>query len=381
MSINETKYLFCARAIHWALRLSIMLLPMLTGCTVASVPGATMQATSLDYAEYRSVDGAELYLQVRAADSSDPVLLWLHGGPGGAERPLFRYYNSDLENHFVVVYWDQRGTGRSFDDRADPGQLTIARHLADLDAVVKHLTRTFSQDKIILVGHSWGSALGMLYAHEHPDKVSTFIGVNPVVSTRKAQAAEYAFVQQRAIERRDEKTLQRLQEIGAPPFEDSTEVLDVEALVDKYGGLFHNRPNRLWVMLRGIFSGLVTPGEIPAFIRANDISLNAMHPELLELDLARDVPNVDVPVVFFLGEYDRHADAGLAAAYFERLNAAVKRLIWFDRSAHNIPFEEPARFNATCVTELQALGVLHGSDPSTPGSPARNSKFNNANHP
>ena len=83
------------------------------------------------------------------------MLLWLHGGPGGAERPLFRYFNSELENHFVVVYWDQRGAGRSFDPKADPHRLTIAQHVADLDAVVDHLRQSLSQDKIILMGHSW----------------------------------------------------------------------------------------------------------------------------------------------------------------------------------------------------------------------------------
>jgi len=102
-----------------------------------------------------------MYLLGRGADRSAPVLLWLHGGPGGAERPLFRYFNSELENHFVVVYWDQRGAGRSFDPKADPHRLTIAQHVVDLDAIVDHLRQSLGQDKIIVMGHSWGAALGL----------------------------------------------------------------------------------------------------------------------------------------------------------------------------------------------------------------------------
>ena len=91
-------------------------------------------------------------------------------------------------------------------------------------------------------------------------------------------------------------------------------------------------------MVRAIFSGLVTPWEIPRLIQANNISLEAMNEELLGLDLARSVPSTGVPVLFFLGRYDRHTDGRLAATYFATLCVPVKRLVWFEKSAHNVPF-------------------------------------------
>ena len=106
--------------------------------------------------------------------------------------------------------------------------------------------------------------------------------------------------------------------------------------------------------------GLVTPWEVSCLIHANNVSLEAMNTELLSLDLSRSVSAVDVPVLFFLGRYDRHADAKLATAYFETLHALVKRVQWFEESAHNIPFEEPRLFNATVVRELQSLGIGTG---------------------
>jgi proline iminopeptidase len=116
-----------------------------------------MSTGSIRRSEYLRVDRAKLYLLMRGSHATDPILLWVHGGPGGAERPLFRYFNSELEKHFVVAYWDQRGAGRSFDTKADPHRLTIAQNLSDLDALVEYLRKNLNQNKIVLVGHSWGA--------------------------------------------------------------------------------------------------------------------------------------------------------------------------------------------------------------------------------
>src|SRR5262249_9689770 len=151
-----------------------------------------------------------------------PLLLWLHGG---AERPLFRYFDGDLERDFVVAYWDQRGTGRSFDDRADPHELTIARHLADLDVIVDRLRQELGQSPIVLIGHSWGGALALLYAHAHPEKIAAVMAVAPVVDMLAQQQAQYAFVSAHATQHQDRKVLERLRAIGPPPHRSSDDVL------------------------------------------------------------------------------------------------------------------------------------------------------------
>jgi len=160
------------------LKLLLILSALIVVCVLVQV-GAKAAAVSIKRSEYLAVDGAKLYLQIRGAERTAPVLLWLHGGPGGAERPLFRYFNGDLEKRFVVVYWDQRGAGRSFDPKADPHRLTIAQHLADLDTVVDHLRQSLGQNKIVLMGHSWGAALGLLYTQAHPEKVRFHRGESP----------------------------------------------------------------------------------------------------------------------------------------------------------------------------------------------------------
>jgi pimeloyl-ACP methyl ester carboxylesterase len=349
---------------------AVVLCTLILGCN-ASLTETTSALVPIRRCEYLSVDGAELFLMTRATDRRAPTLLWLHGGPGGAERPLLRYFNGALENHFVVAYWDQRGAGRSFDPQADPRNLTVERHLADLDVIVDHLRQTLGRDKIVLMGHSWGAALALLYAHANPDKVSAFIGVAPLVSTRAAQQSQYDFVLAEAARRNDDDTLVRLREIGPPPHKTATRVLAMERLAERYGGVFHKEPNRIWIIVYGILRGLVTPWEIPRLIRANSVSLEAMNEELLGLDLARSAPSVDVPVFFFLGRHDRHTEATVAANYVEALRAPVKRLIWFENSAHNVPFEEPDLFNANVVSTLQSIGtrIENNLPPDSPPAP------------
>jgi pimeloyl-ACP methyl ester carboxylesterase len=322
-------------------------------CTVFlfCAPG---RAKPIHKSEYVTVDGAKLYFLIRGDDRNAPILLWLHGGPGGAERPLFRYFNSELEKQFVVVYWDQRGAGRSFDPETDPHQLTIARHIADLDFVIDHLKATLHQNRIVLVGHSWGGALGLLYGHAHPHKVSAIVAVAPAVSTAASAEAEYKFVLAEASRRHDSKRLRKIEKIGLPPYKKAEQGLAMGRLCEKYGGTFHKRPHRMWIVIRAIAAGLVTPWELPRLIHANNVSLKAMNDELLGLDLTRSVRSLDVPVLFFLGRYDGHADAQVAADYFYELRAPMKRLVWFENSAHNVPFEEPKLFNATLTREVCA---------------------------
>lgn len=298
------------------------------------------------------VDGAALYLHVRGDDARAPLLVWLHGGPGAAERPLFRYFDAALERRFVVAYWDQRGAGRSFDPTADPYALTVARHVADLDAVVDHLRARFGRSRVLLLGHSWGGALGLLYAASEPAKVAAVGAVAPTIAPRDAQRAEWDFVTAEAERRGDATARKKLAALGLPPYADVDRMLALERLADGYGAVYHRPPARAWVVLGGIVRGLVTPWELPRFFRANEVSLAAMQPELLALDLRRTEPELAVPVVFFLGRHDRHVDARIAADYLAGLRTPAKRLVWFEDSAHNPPFEEPDRFVAAVEREL-----------------------------
>lgn len=299
------------------------------------------------------VPGAALYLEVRGRRPGAPVLLWLHGGPGGAERPLFRLFNGDLERDFRVAYLDQRGAGRSIPRSFDPASLTVERHLADLDLVVDHLRASERVGEVIIVGHSWGSLLGLLYAARQPEKVSAVVAIAPDIVPLENQLEQHRFVQQRAQQERDRDALRQLAAIGQPPLDGRAE-LRLGRLVDRFGGTWHRPPNRMMAMIRGIAKGVIGPLEIPKFIRANERSVIVMTPELLRIDLRRTVPALETPVIFFVGRHDHQVSGSAAVAYLKMLRAPSKSLRLFEQSAHNIPFEEPRHLSTCLVASLPA---------------------------
>ncbi len=330
----------------------------------AAVPGTALQ--SINQTAHVPVTDAQLWLLLRGAERTAPVVIWLHGGPGGAESPLFRLYNGSLEQSFVVGYLDQRGAGRSFEPDADLALLSVAQHLEDLDRVIDFTRAELDVRRVALIGHSWGSALGLLYANRHPEKVMAFVGVGQLVNTVEQQRSQQAFVLAQAREQGDEAAVAEIVGIGDPPFS-FEQGAAVERLVDRFGGIFHNKPSFMGAVLSGVVRGYIRPWEIPRFIRANNVSLQAMNAELSTLDLTEAVRSVDVPVLFTLGRHDRQVDSRLAANYFEALKSPDKRLIWFDNSAHNVPFEEPDRFNGEVKRFLQSVVRERRSSGPEPG--------------
>ncbi len=254
-----------------------------------------------------------------------------------------------------MAYWDQRGAGRSYDAKHPPHSMAVQQFLEDLDAVVHFLKERFQQP-VLLLGHSWGSALAMLYAHARPGAVAAVIGVAQVADQGAQEKASWRWALQEARKRRNARAVSELEAMGPPP-------LDVPALatknhwVDQFGGYLAPGFSKLGVLLSALWRGETTVGEVRQVIAANDFSLKAMWPQVRTLDISTLVPELEMPVAFFLGKKDRQCPPEIAASYFEHLRAPDKRLVWFFNSAHNPPFEEPALFNAEVVKAAAAWGL------------------------
>jgi pimeloyl-ACP methyl ester carboxylesterase len=136
-------------------------------------------------------------------DKSQPALILLHGGPGASEAALFRHYNAELERHFLVIYWEQRGAGQSYDSDIPPESMTIAQFVRDLDEVVELVRRRFQKRRVILLGHSWGTVLGTIYSYEHPEKVAVYVGVAQISDKRREDAISCQFALASAQRRRN----------------------------------------------------------------------------------------------------------------------------------------------------------------------------------
>ena len=195
---------------------------------------------SMAVVERWPVNGTVQSVVIRSRDVHNPILIWLHGGPGSGETPVLRRFNGMLESRFTVVYWDQRYAGQSYDPfQPVPKDLTIAQYVRDLDVVVDRLRARFHRQKVFLVGQSWGTAIGTLYAQAHPEKVIAYVGIGQVVNTAENEALSYRFVLREARTRRDTAAIRMLEEIGPPPRK-SGPLFTPRDLVAKYGGFAHS---------------------------------------------------------------------------------------------------------------------------------------------
>ncbi|SCX40027.1 alpha/beta fold hydrolase [Nitrosospira sp. Nsp1] len=286
---------------------------------------------------------------------SNPALILLHGGPGASESALFRHYNSALEQHFLVVYWEQRGTGRSFHLDIPPPSMTIAQFVRDLDEVVEMVRQRFEKDKVVLLGHSWGTVLGTIYASLHPEKISAYFGIAQIADVPQGRRLSYAFAVAEARKRKNSKAISELRIVGPPPYASVDDMLTTGKWVERFGGVFHadlSTEKLIWSALGTDEANLI---DLVRFGQGNRFSLIQLEDKISQLNPSERYLSFDMPVFFLLGRYDRHVPAILAEQYFARIKAPFKCLVWFEYSAHNPPFEEPAKFNQVLIEQVLPL--------------------------
>ena len=296
---------------------------------------------------YRKLGGVDQWVMIRGARVANPPLIMLHGGPGLSETALFRHYNAALEQDFTVVYWDQRGAGKSFSRAIAPATMTMEQFIADLDELVNALRVKFGRRKVVLFGHSWGSALGVLYASRHPDKVAAYVGCAQIGDWPAAEAASYALALAQAERMGNEKVLAKLRGIGPPPYP-AKAVFTERTCLSRLEGQMTLRT--LLEMGRIACEGPERSAlDLPNLVRGFLWSMNAMWPEVSQLNLLQLAPVLQMPVFFFLGRRDHWVPAETSIAYFDALTAPAKRLLWFEKSGHEAFVDEAEKFNRAMI--------------------------------
>jgi pimeloyl-ACP methyl ester carboxylesterase len=271
------------------------------------------------------------------------------------ETGFFRCFNAALEDVFTVVYWEQRGSGRSFASSPPKSSMTVERFVADLDELVEVVRGRVGSEKVAILGHSWGSLLGVLYSQRFPEKVAAYVGVAQIGDWPAAEAASYAFALSEAQRRRDRKALRKLRAIGRPPY-DWRSLMAERTLVQRLDGQLNARMLRaIAQMLRATEVSIV---DLPDLIRGFRFTLDAMWLETSVLNVVDLVPVLQMPVFFFLARKDHFVPAETSVAYYDALSAPSKRLVWFEESGHELFADEPAKFNASMI-ELVRPVVRH----------------------
>ena len=287
---------------------------------------------------------------IRGRSRANPPLILLYGGPGMPETGFFRFFNAPLEDVFTVVYWEQRGSGRSFPRTIPRSSMNVERFVSDLDELVEAVRDRLGSEKVAILGHSWGSVLGALYCRRFPEKVAAYVGVAQIGDWPAAESSSYAFALSKAQRLRNQRAVRKLQAIGPPPY-DWRSVFAERTMVQRLDGQLNART--LWTMAQMLRGTEVSIVDLPDLIRGFRFSFEAMWPETSVLNLVDLVPNLHVPVFFFLARKDHFVPAETSLAYYDALIAPSKRLVWFEDSGHELFADEPAKFNASMV------GLVH----------------------
>ncbi len=276
-----------------------------------------------------TLNGTEQWISIRGYDTSKPILLHLGmGGPGGggfATRTLFE----PLEKDFVVVSWDEPGTGKSY-GAVRISDLTKERFVEDAHALTLYLRDRFGQDKIYVYGVSWTSILGIWLVQEYLGLYYAYIGNGQMVNTTQNDVMGYQFALDYLAERGDTRTLEELRRNGPPPYRGDDMLGKYVAYLDVLNDYMQSPRYTVVVPLIPFMApeyGLVdkinhTLGLMESF--------EVVYPQLEDLDFMTQASRLEVPVYIFAGRDDVNAMASLVGQYYAVLDAPHKELIWLE---------------------------------------------------
>ena len=285
------------------------------------------------------INGYKMGMIIKSKDDSNPVLLFVHGGPGMPEYFLTEDYPTSLEDYFTVVYWDQRGAGLSYQSNIDKSTITVEQYIDDTIQVTNYLRDRFGKDKIYLMAHSWGTYFGIQTVKKAPQLYNAYIAVGQVTNQEESEKRAYEYMMDYYSKAGDEKTLRRLKETDylSEEYNKIRDILmhrsgigtthDMESVVT--GIVFASLKNREYTLMEKINLWRGKP------------LLNQSKQLKMKDDIREIVTKLDVPVYFFSGAFDYTVNYEMSEEYLRQIVAPQKGFYLFENSAHSPIFEEP----------------------------------------
>jgi len=309
------------------------------------------------------IGGIDQWIEVRGQNRNNPILLWIHGGPGIAFIPLAGAFQDPWEKFFTVVQWDQRGAGKTYasnDKELQRGTMNVPQMEQDTLDVVNYLRGRFKREKIFVVGHSWGSVLGLWLAHEHPELIFAYVGVGQIVNTQQNEDVAYQDALQQARSRQNEQALKDLESIAPfpPP---KFDLRKSRSARDWEGQLLGPPPSATdFTNTKRILSDVIAAPEYSladdyGFVSGMSFSVGILAPPLANVDLSQLGLDFRAPIFFFEGRQDPFCRPSLIWDYHQTITAPHKEFIWFENSSHFPFFEEQQKFSEELVQRVLPL--------------------------
>jgi proline iminopeptidase len=317
----------------------------------------------IDSLERVRIGEIDQWIQVRGQDVNNPILLFIHGGPGIAFIPLAGSFQGPWEKHFTVVQWDQRGAGKTYasnDRELQRKSMNIPQMQQDTLEVANYLRARFKRKKIFVLGHSWGSVLGLWLAQEHPEVMYAYVGTGQVVNMEQNDRVAYEDALQEAHKRQNGQAIQELESLA--PYPRSKLDASQSPIERRWEGeLLGPPPSQMqFTNVRRILTDLVSSPEYSladdiGFIRGQSLSLETMLSQMHTVDLTQWKGAFQVPIFFFEGSQDPFCRPLLVEQYSQTMNAPQMELIWFEHSGHFPFFEEKQKFTDELLQRVLPL--------------------------
>ena len=315
--------------------------------------------------------GIDQWISIRGADRDNPVLLYLHGGPAQPMMPASWTFQRAWEDFFTVVQWDQRATGKTY-LASDPGEvedtIRIQRYVDDTLELIALLRERFGKDKVVVLGHSWGSIIGMEVLLQKPEWLHAYVGLGQVISVEESERLGYEYALGQARAEGNREAIAELDALAPYPGTDPLH-RDRIGMQRKwsihYGGLSAYRNNAHQYFASQRLSPDYSEGDRRAIHEGSMLTLDRVLAQWNAVDY-RGVHAVGAPVVMFMGRHDHTTPSRQAADWIARVEAPAREAVWFEHSAHLAPIEEPGRVLFALVDRVRPFAVSAGD-----GAPAR----------
>lgn len=258
-----------------------------------------------------TLGGARQLVNVRGADRTNPILIYVHGGPGAVDMPIAWSFQRPWEDFFTVVEWDQRGAGRSYllnDPETLGPTLKPDRYRDDAIELIELLRQRYHQPKVFLLGHSWGSVIGLSVAAKRPDLLYAYLGMGQVIDFRENEPVGYEWTLARARADHNDRAVRELEALRPFPGPGPLDLAKTKVERDwnvHYGGLAWGHSNADFYFHTGRISPLYTAADRKAWDDGSAFSMKYLWPQLAAVSF-RDLHRLEVPIILLLGRHDFH---------------------------------------------------------------------------
>ena len=312
------------------------------------------------------IGGVMQKIHIITEDEKNPIILFIHGGPGGINRHDVMHNHRDLLDRFTLVGWDQRGVGGSYTG-VDFESVTKERIVEDAAELAAWLCRRFDKDKIFILGLSWGSCVGTLLAARYPELVAAYVGYGQLVNGHMNEVVSYNWTLEQAEKLGDEEALKELRALGEPVNGmypgGPVGLMKQRGYLKKYGGVSPNShatayyAGKLETMKA---SGEYTRADKKGYLAGTERSLEKLWPEIGALDFPKTNTRFEVPFFIFHGKQDLNTPWLLIPDWFEKIEAPEKDLIFFENSGHNPMSDEPEAFKKALREKFEPIIAAGG---------------------